>query len=94
MAILVNRGPHISQLDMPYIMTPEATVARVFGRDPATIDDATSPKTLPEWDSLGHVTLVIDLESTYGVSFAPEETMALTSVAAIKSALESRGVSW
>lgn len=76
------------------ITTPEETVARVFGRDAASIDDASSPETIAEWDSLGHVTLVIDLESTYDVSFAPEETMALTNVGAIKSALASRGVSW
>lgn len=75
-------------------MSPEATVARVFGRDPVTIDDSTGPENLPEWDSLGHVTLVIDLESTYGVSFETEETMALTSVGAIKAALKSHGVSW
>lgn len=75
-------------------MTPEETVARIFGRDPATIHDDTSPESLPEWDSLGHVTLVIDLEATYDVSFAPEETMALTNVGAIKSALRARGVAW
>ena len=75
-------------------MSPEGTVARVFSRDAATIDDASSPETIPEWDSLGHVTLVIDLESTYGVSFTPDETVALTNVAAIKSALTSRGITW
>ena len=75
-------------------MSPEGTVARVFGRDVATIDDASSPETIPEWDSLGHVTLVIDLESTYDVSFTPDETVALTNVGAIKSALTSRGITW
>jgi len=75
-------------------MSPEGTVARVFGRDATTIDDASSPETIPEWDSLGHVTLVIDLESTYGVSFTPDETVALTNVGAIKSALTSRGITW
>ncbi len=75
-------------------MTPEAVVARVFGRDPSEIDATTSPDTLPEWDSLGHVTLVIELESTYGVSFSPEETMALTNVGDIERTLRSRGVQW
>ncbi len=75
-------------------MTPEAVVARVFGRDPSEVDAATSPDTLPEWDSLGHVTLVIELESTYGVSFSPEETMALTNVGEIERTLRSRGVQW
>jgi acyl carrier protein len=73
---------------------PEAVVARAFGREPSEIHDATSPETLPEWDSLGHVTLVIELESNFGVSFSPEETMSLTSVAAIKDSLKSRGVEW
>ncbi len=75
-------------------MSPEAVVANSFGKSVTAITDATSPETLPEWDSLGHVTLVIELESVYGVSFGTEETMSLTSVAAIKSALQAHGVSW
>ena len=75
-------------------MTPEAVVARVFGADASSVVDATSPETIAEWDSLGHVTLVIELEAEYGVSFSPEETVALTDVGAIKSALRSRNVHW
>lgn len=75
-------------------MTPEAVVASVFGRDATEIDDEASPSTIGEWDSLGHVTLVIELESAYGVSFAPEEVMALTSVAAIKRTLRAHGARW
>ncbi len=75
-------------------MTPESVVARAFGRDPSDVNAMSSPETLPEWDSLGHVTLVIELESAYGVSFSPEETMSLTSVAAIERTLRSRGVTW
>ncbi|MGH7727483.1 MAG: acyl carrier protein [Vulcanimicrobiaceae bacterium] len=69
-------------------------VARVFGCVPAQIDDDSSPASVPAWDSLGHVTLVIELESTYGVSFSPEETMTLTSVGAIKRALTAAGAAW
>lgn len=75
-------------------MTPEVLVARVFGRNPSEIGELTSPETLPEWDSLGHVTLIIELESAYDVSFSPEETMTMTSVGAIKQALQSRGAQW
>lgn len=75
-------------------MSPETVVANVFGKDAATIDDATSPNTLSEWDSLGHITLVIELESTYDVSFGAEETMKLTSVGAIKTALREHDISW
>ncbi|GAC1424831.1 MAG: acyl carrier protein [Candidatus Velthaea sp.] len=72
-------------------MTPETVVARVFGQNAADLEDTTSPDTLPEWDSLGHISLIIELENAYGVSFSPEEAMGLTSVAAIKSALAERG---
>ncbi len=75
-------------------MSPEAVVASVFGKNLAAITDATSPETLAEWDSLGHVTLAIELESIYGVSFGAEEMMALTSVKAIKDALRSQGITW
>ncbi len=75
-------------------MTPEAVIAQVFGCAPSTLDDASSPETIGEWDSLGHVTLVIALEAEYGVSFSPEETVALSDVGAIKHALRSRGVQW
>lgn len=75
-------------------MTPEAVVARVFGRTAAEFNDATSPETVGEWDSLGHITLIIELEAAYGASFAPEEAMNMTSVGAIKAALHAQGVTW
>jgi acyl carrier protein len=72
-------------------MTPESVVARVFGQNAADIDDSTSPDTLPEWDSLGQITLIIELESAFGVSFSPDESVSLNSVGAIKAALATRG---
>jgi citrate synthase len=75
-------------------MTPETVVAGAFGRDPADINDTSSPENVSEWDSLGHVTLIIQLEAAYGVSFSPDETMAMTSVGAIKEALQMHGVHW
>ena len=73
---------------------PEAVIARVFGVSLDRINDQTSNETLPEWDSLGHITLVIELEAEYGVSLSPEETLNLTNVPAIKRLLEERGISW
>ncbi|MEO8448395.1 MAG: acyl carrier protein [Gemmatimonadota bacterium] len=73
---------------------PEAVIARVFGVSADRVTDQTSNETLPEWDSLGHITLVIELEATYAVSLSAEETLTLTSVAAIKRLLEERGITW
>lgn len=75
-------------------MTPEEVLAKVFGVDRHTVNDATSNATLPEWDSLGHVTLIMELEGTYGVSFSPEEALAMTDLAAIKRVLAAHGATW
>jgi acyl carrier protein len=75
-------------------MTPEAVIARTFGQELAAIDDTTSSDSVEEWDSLGQINLVIELESAYGVSFSPEEAMSMTNVAAIKNVLRGHGVEW
>ncbi len=75
-----------------YFMTPETIVARVFDCNVADVTDATSNETLAAWDSLGQITLLIELESAYGVSFSAEESLALTNVGAIKRLLGERGV--
>lgn len=75
-------------------MAPEAVVARVFGLPRASISDATSNANVSEWDSLNHVTLVLELESAYGISFSAEETLAMTDVGAVKHVLRSHGVTW
>ncbi len=74
--------------------SPEELVARAFGVAPHQITGQTSNQNLPEWDSLGHITLIVELESTYGVSLSPDETLQITSVAAIKTLLAARGVAW
>ena len=75
-------------------MAPEEIAASVFGLSPSRITGTTSNQTLPEWDSLGHMNLIIELESRYGVSFSPEEALAMTSMEAIKRALASHGIRW
>ncbi len=75
-------------------MSPEGVVAGVFATSPAEITDDSSPQTIAEWDSLGHVTLIIELESVYGVSFSPEETVGMVSVGDIKRVLISHGAAW
>ncbi len=75
-------------------MAPEQIIGRIFGVSPGTIDDSTSNTTLEEWDSMGHVNLIIELESNYGVSLSPDDALQMTDVATIKRILQSRGASW
>ena len=75
-------------------MAPEAVIARVFGLPRTSITDATSNTSVGAWDSLNHVTLILELEEVYGVSFAAEETLSMIDVGAIKRVLRSHGVDW
>lgn len=75
-------------------MAPESVVARVLGLPRNAVTDATSNATASTWDSLNHVTLVLELESTYGVALSPEDALAMTDVATIKRVLRTHGVEW
>ncbi|GAA2581183.1 hypothetical protein GCM10010399_08670 [Dactylosporangium fulvum] len=48
------------------------------------VTDGLSYQSIQEWDSLGHVALMVALEETYGRAVSPECMTALHSIAAIK----------
>ena len=75
-------------------MTPEEVVAKVFGVPVAEVAESTSNRTLPAWDSLGHMVLVVELESTYGISFSADDTLRMTDVKTIKDILRAQGAAW
>lgn len=47
---------------------------------------------LPEWDSLGHIKLVMEIEAQFDVAFSAEESTEITSFAKISDALLRHGV--
>jgi acyl carrier protein len=73
---------------------PEDVLAKVFGVQSSEIDDRTSNRTLAAWDSLGHMTLIVELEATYAVSLSAEEALKMNDVATIKRLLRERGATW
>jgi len=75
-------------------MAPEMVLAKVFGVSPPEVNDSTSNRSLPAWDSLGHMTLIVELESIYGVSLSPDDALQMTDLAAIKRILLDRGARW
>ena len=58
-------------------------MADVLGLDPAAIGGDASPETIPAWDSVQHLSLVIALEEEFSVRFAPEEIEEAMSLGAI-----------
>ena len=71
-------------------------IARILGDlfdvAPAQCVDSLSPKQVDGWDSVGHMTLVLTLEQTFSVEFAPEEIAELSSVGQIKRMLSRHNV--
>lgn len=63
----------------------------VLGIAPGEFRETLRMQDVEAWDSVLHMTLMLTLEQTYGVSFDPEEAQQMTSVAAIREALRSHG---
>ena len=75
-------------------MPPELLVGRLFGVEPASLDDASSNATLAQWTSLAHVNLVLAVESAYGVRLTLADALEATSVGALKRVLRRLGARW
>ena len=60
----------------------------VLGVEGNGIDDADSPQTIPQWDSVSHLQLMMAIESEFGIEFSPEEMATLTTVRLIRARLD------
>jgi len=54
------------------------------------ISDSCSDQTIEQWDSVGHINLVMALEQEFGLSFTMEEIMHLRDIAAISKAIAEK----
>jgi citrate synthase len=68
----------------------DALVARTLGITEDRVTDALEYQSIREWDSLGHISLMVALEEAYGVTVDDELTLALRSFAAIREFAEGR----
>ncbi len=77
-------------------MGVEARLAKVFsetfGPQAAKFSLATAPENLPNWDSIGHMNLVSNLEREFGLQFDVDEIMEMASAAKIAAIVRSKGV--
>ena len=49
---------------------------------------------IPQWDSLGHMALIAELESVFGIKFEADDIIAINTVAQTRSILEKYGESF
>ena len=54
-----------------------ALAARIFGVDRASIDGATAYESIPDWDSVNHLRLVMEAERAFGVKYPLERIPSL-----------------
>jgi acyl carrier protein len=57
-----------------------------------TLTDESSTETIPTWDSVAGVSLMVLLEQIYDIAFEAEELAMLTSVGAVRRMLREKGV--
>lgn len=69
-----------------------AIFEKVFGIEAADFSPDMVPEDVLRWDSLGHMTLVMDLEDTFGVHFDVDELTEMSSGGKIIEMLRAKGV--
>ena len=65
-------------------------MATVFQVPVSEITEGTSNDTLPGWDSLQHLNLIVVLEETFGIEFSEEEMENLLSFANIREYIKMK----
>jgi len=61
-----------------------------FDIEPHSITIDTTPKDIPLWDSMGHVTLATSLEQTFGLNFDVDDLMEMENVKEICRVVQSK----
>jgi len=72
-------------MDMPPLREVVANALRI---DVARVTDDLEFNAVPEWDSLNHITLILALESEYGLTITDDQVVELTSYRAIRELVE------
>lgn len=91
-------GSHISFIPKTNQLTNmEETLKKIqtafnsaFGVAPESITIDTTPKDIPAWDSMGHVSLVSGLEQAFNLNFDVDEVMEMENVRQIVRIVEAR----
>lgn len=67
-------------------------LAKILLIDESKISDKMSRNKVKEWDSMAHLMLISELESTFEVTLDDDDIMEIQTVADIKNALKKFGI--
>jgi acyl carrier protein len=73
------------------MMTVEEVIARVFKIDSRTLVDGSGRDSIEQWDSMGHLQLITELEQHFGISISIGDAMEMVSVGKVKEVLRRYG---
>lgn len=68
------------------------TIAEVLGVPTDSINEESSPETIPAWDSLNHLNIVMALEFEFGISMEVEDVLEMHNVGLARATLRKYGV--
>ena len=67
-------------------------LADLFDIPAESVNDGTSPDTVPQWDSVTHLRLVLGLENAFDVSLTEQQSVEILNYPLIKAVLAEHGV--
>ena len=70
----------------------EEVIGSVLAVSPESLSDESSVDNTDGWDSLRQLSILLALESAYGISITTDQALDMTSISAIKDVLTNHGV--
>jgi acyl carrier protein len=67
-------------------------IGKILEIDPAKISKESSPDNLPEWDSLMHLRIILELEKAFSIDISPEEGIELENFEMICTYINERNL--
>jgi acyl carrier protein len=65
-------------------------VQDVLGDDQLELDERTTAKDVPGWDSLAHINIMVSVESEFGVSFSTDQLSRFRDLGELQDFLHRR----
>ena len=72
-------------------MTVEQIISKVFSTKLKELNDLSARETIEGWDSMGHLTLITEIEEQFKVNISIADALQMISVREIKTILRSYG---
>ncbi len=70
----------------------EEVISSVLGVPTGSLSDESSIDNVQAWDSLRQLSILLALESAYGISITTDQALEMNSISAIKVVLANHGV--